>query len=176
MIVGHNYEWSNIYYDFYYVGLSLLIHFIFYYCLMRSEYGETISDDNNLMIEGAGKYHSSSLTEQELDLIIMQVTNHISKFDIYRNSELRLRMVAEDLDIPAHHISQAINQNLGKTFFDLVNGYRIEGLKKNINDEKFKNYTLVGIASEHGFKSPSSFYRIFKKYVGKTPKEFFNEQ
>lgn len=175
LIVGDNYEWSNVYYDFYYVGLSLLIHCIFYFSLVRAGSGDI--DDDSLKAEKSenGKYSSSSLSSHELQEIIEQVQQHISQFEVYRNPELRLRMISDDLEIPAHHISQAVNQELGKSFFDLVNEQRIEGLKQHIDDPRYRNYTLVGIASEHGFKSSSSFYRIFKKFTGKTPKEYFSK-
>lgn len=170
LLVSRNYELSNVYYDFYYVGLSFLIHFIFYYSLLRSN-----DEGGELEFIESKKYSSSSLSDAELDTIISKVTSYIHQFDIYKNPELRLRMVSEELKIPAHHISQAINQNLGKTFFDLINECRVKGVQKNIHDSRFRNYTLAGIASEHGFKSSSSFYRIFKKHTGKTPKEYFSQ-
>lgn len=174
VLIGNDYDLSKIYYGFYYLGLSVLIHFIFYFSIYRTT---DEKDLDGLLHNGnkQGKYHSSSLKESSLDEITQHVINYVSHFDVYSNPEIRLRMVADELGIPAHHISQAINQKIGKTFFDLINEQRIEGLKKNINDDKFKNYTLFGIASEHGFKSSSSFYRIFKKYTGKTPKEYFGE-
>lgn len=174
LIVGRNYEQSRIYYEFYYIGLSLLIHFIFYYSLLRSNTDVNLPGDSmNETDDKSKKYESSPLSIDELEDIIDRVSNYISRFEVYKNPELRLRMVSDELGIPAHHISQAINQKINKSFFDIINEQRIEGLKRNIRDPKFLNYTLIGIASEHGFKSPSSFYRIFKKYTGKTPKEYF---
>ena len=60
-----------------------------------------------------------------------------------------------------------INENLYKNFFDFINTYRIEEMKKQLQGES--KYTILGIAYESGFNSKSSFNRIFKKYTGQTP-------
>lgn len=169
LLAGQNYERAQIYYVVYYAGLSVLIHFIFYYILMRG--GSQPEHVDNM--QSVDKYSSSSLSPSELERIAEQVMAYVDQFEVYRNPELRLRMVSEGLNIPQHQISQAINQQLEKTFFDLVNERRIEGMRQHIGDKRYANYTLAGIASEHGFKSDSSFYRIVKKYTGMTPKDYF---
>lgn len=175
LIVADSYSWSSDFYAVYYLALSLLIHFTFYYALLRPD-RHSIEVSTVQKVGEDAKYSSSSLADDEMEAIVDKVIAHIENFDVYRNPELRLRMVADDLGIPMHHISQSINQKGKLSFFDLVNSQRIKGFKQNINDPKFRNYTLVGIASEHGFRSPSSFYRIFKKYTGKTPKEYFQKE
>ncbi|WP_420388512.1 helix-turn-helix domain-containing protein [Roseivirga sp.] len=155
-----------------YLLYSVLTHLIFYFILVRGgESGEekavneSPSDEND-------KYSSSSLSADEMKAIVEKVNTHVGQFEVYRNPDLRLRNVAEALEIPSHHISQSINQQKGENFFDLVNKFRVHGIQENLSDPKYANYTLVGIANEYGFKSASSFYRIFKKYTGKTPKEY----
>ena len=174
VLIGHDYGKSNYYYGVYYLGLSLLIHLTLYFILIRNgtnPFFEMVQEELE-----AEKYLSSPLSEAELQDISVKVLRHISDFHVYRNQELRLRNVADELKVPAHHISQAVNQVLRKSFFDLINEHRIEGIKRHYNLPKYENYTLMGIASEYGFKSSSSFYRIFKKYTGKTPKEYFGER
>ena len=107
--------------------------------------------------------------------ILKKVIDHLEREEVYANPDLRLGHLAEFLGIPSHHISQSINKVAKTNFFDLVNRQRIQALKENMNKERYKNFTFAAIASEHGFKSPSSFYRIFKKYTGHTPKQYLNQ-
>ncbi len=158
------------YYHIYYVGLSLIIHLTFFYAIFTPS-----KTDKSDVGKFQKKYSSSSLQKDEMEKIVGRVVTYVQQYEVYKNPDLRLRMVADELGIPMHHISQSVNQVSNQTFFDLINEIRINGLKTNFNNPKFQHYTLTGIASEHGFKSSSSFYRIFKKYTGKTPKEYFDQ-
>ena len=52
------------------------------------------------------------------------------------------------------------------SFIDYVNTLRIEAYKTRVKDEKYEHYDLVGLALECGFKSKSTFYRVFKQHEG----------
>jgi len=82
--------------------------------------------------------------------------------------------VATALQISTNHLSQVINENLDKNFFDFVNGYRVEMVKQKMKDPSNKNYTLLSLAYDCGFNSKSSFNAIFKKYTGSTPSQYLN--
>jgi AraC-like DNA-binding protein len=45
-----------------------------------------------------------------------------------------------------------------------------------LNGDRFPHYTILAIAMECGFKSTSAFYSLFKKSMGKTPKEYMRER
>jgi AraC-like DNA-binding protein len=91
---------------------------------------------------------------------------------IFRNPDLKITTVAEKMDVSMHELSAAINKENGNNFFDYINKLRIEELKTTLLDSNKKNLTLFAIARESGFKSNSSFYRVFKKYLGSTPKQY----
>lgn len=167
-IVSNSYHWSSEFYGAYYLGLSVLIHITFYYFLFR--FPPVIARGE---APGQTKYHSSTLSDEEMTRIIDQVSAYISQHEVYKNPELRLRMVSDQLNIPSHHISQALNQKLKTSFFELVNTERIKGMEQSVHLPHYSHYTLSGIASDHGFKSASSFFRVFKKLKGQTPKEYF---
>ena len=68
-------------------------------------------------------------------------------------------------------LSQIINEELNKNFYDLVNYYRIEEAKKllvSVNGER----TILDIAYDVGFNTKSSFNRAFKKQTRMTPSQF----
>jgi len=91
---------------------------------------------------------------------------------IYLEQKLTLKMVAEQLQLPQNYVSSLINSYYNTNFSNFVNSYRVEEVKKRMNDPKEKNKTLLGIALESGFSSKSSFNKTFKEVTGKNPSEF----
>ena len=91
---------------------------------------------------------------------------------LYEDVELTLENLAQRLQISAGYLSQIINEKEQKTFFEFVNFYRIEAVKEKLLDEEYRNYTIMGIAMESGFKSKSTFNSVFKKFTGQTPSTF----
>ena len=164
-----NFNLLRPFYLIFYLLLSALIHMVGYYAFLLPR--STSTEDIEV-----SKYASSTLNGDQLNEIIQKTNSYINQFEVYRNPDLRLKNVAEALQIPSHHISQALSFAQEGSFFDLVNKNRLDGFKTNIFKAAYKNYTLFAVASEHGFKSPSSFYRIFKKHEGITPKAWIEKQ
>jgi len=90
----------------------------------------------------------------------------------YLDAELTLSGLAKELNISRSQLSQLINEGLGDNFYNFVNKYRVEQVKDFMNDPSMKNFNLLGIALEAGFKSKSTFNLIFKRFTGLTPTEF----
>ncbi len=90
----------------------------------------------------------------------------------YLNSDLTAVALAKQLNITRHQLSQILNEQVGKNFYDFINAYRVEAFKSYLKDPAFANYNLLGIALESGFKSKSSFNAIFKKVTGMTPSQY----
>lgn len=76
------------------------------------------------------------------------------------------------MGIPRQHLSEVLNIHMKTSFQDYINKCRVEEFAKSLKEEKYKNYTLMGITNEVGFKSKSSFNTTFKKIKGVTPSEF----
>ncbi|MDI9876771.1 helix-turn-helix domain-containing protein [Flectobacillus rivi] len=91
---------------------------------------------------------------------------------IYLQSELSLSQLSLELGVPAYQVSEVINRQYQETFFDLINRYRIEEIKRRLNDDQYKHMSILGIAMDCGFNSKSSFNTAFKKFTGVTPSEY----
>jgi AraC-like DNA-binding protein len=87
----------------------------------------------------------------------------------YLNPELTLHDLSSQLKVSDRKLSILINAELGKSFFDLINSYRIEEAKKILRTSKDPKLTVLEIMYEVGFNSKSSFNTAFKKYTGSTP-------
>ena len=67
---------------------------------------------------------------------------------LYRNPTLRLNDLAESTDHSLHHISQLINQQMGMSFSDFVNQYRVNEARALLNSPRAKEITILAIGQE----------------------------
>jgi AraC-like DNA-binding protein len=86
--------------------------------------------------------------------------------------DLTLEQLALQVKLRPKLLSQAINEGLGKNFFEFINRYRIEEAKRLLTDPADKKITVLEVLYQVGFNSKSSFNTVFKKQTGLTPSEF----
>ncbi len=118
------------------------------------------------------KYARSGLKKKDIAQYIKMLENHLEKDKPYRDRELTIFDLSDQLQIPRHFLSEVINEHLGKNFYTLVNEYRVEEVKKRMADPAYKHLTILAIAYDAGFNSKSSFNTIFKQKSGMTPSEY----
>lgn len=90
----------------------------------------------------------------------------------YLDPDLTLTELAAQMKTTRGALSALINEAAGSNFYDFVNRYRVEQVKKLMADPAMKNYNVLGIALEAGFRSKSTFNLIFKRFTGLTPSEY----
>ncbi|MBL7834346.1 MAG: helix-turn-helix transcriptional regulator [Cyclobacteriaceae bacterium] len=113
-----------------------------------------------------------SLGTERTNDIVARTTALMEEGRIYLRTDLTLQNLADQLHTPAYQVSQAINEGMGKTFYDLVNGYRIEEAKRLLLDPKTKNTKIIAVGLDSGFNSKTTFNTVFKKFTGYTPTDF----
>lgn len=91
---------------------------------------------------------------------------------VYTDPEISLNKLSEKLEVTPGLVSLTINTLFKRNFRNLINEYRLEEVKKRLIDPRTNHLSILGIALECGFNSEASFYRIFKKSTGKSPREF----
>lgn len=155
-----------------FVALSVFIILIGYFGLKQKEVFINYSSEKEETTTNRVKYATSKLEGDELQKCFLMVENYMEKEKPFLDPDLTLPKLAKELDVSTHHLSQVINEVHGRNFFDYVNQFRVEEIKKKIQDEKYDNYSLLGIAYESGFNSKSAFNRVFKKSTNKTPSQF----
>jgi AraC-like DNA-binding protein len=104
-----------------------------------------------------------------LDTVEAYMTQHKP----YTNPNLTIHELASGLKMTPHLLSRVINEGFGKNFFDFVNQYRVDELKRRMNDPHARHQTLLSMAFDVGFNSKTAFNRAFKKLTQQTPKEYF---
>ncbi len=93
----------------------------------------------------------------------------------FLNSELTLGTLAKELNLHPNNVSRIINEGLKKSFSDFVNEYRVKTVTQKLSDSNYDKITLLGIAFDCGFNSKTTFNRVFKKALGKSPVRYKEE-
>jgi AraC-like DNA-binding protein len=105
-------------------------------------------------------------------VLIEQLLKHMEEKKPYLDPELTLSSLAKDISVSRSQLSLLINEGIGDNFYDFINKYRVEQVKTLMVDPAMKNYSMLGLALEAGFKSKSTFNLIFKRFTGLTPTEY----
>jgi len=122
------------------------------------------------------KYQKSGIEETILLGIHQELTTLMQQEKLFKNPELSLNDVAEQLKIHANALSQVINSLEKKNFYDYINELRITEFKEIVTLPENQKFTLLSLAYEVGFNSKTSFNRNFKKITGLSPTAYFKKQ
>jgi AraC-like DNA-binding protein len=127
-----------------------------------------INEDNIL----TANYKNSGLSAEKADQIFIRLKLHMDEEKPFLKEDLSLTMLADALGITPNQLSQVINQKSRSNFFNFINGYRVEAVKDKFKDPALVAYSILGIAYDSGFRSKSSFNKIFKEITGQTPLQY----
>ena len=147
------------------IGLSAILLYMILFKLV-------VSPKSILPKADTKAYKSSNLSKSKAEVYKREFLRLMDKEKLFTNSNITVNQVAQKMGIPRQYLSEVLNVYLKSNFQDYMNKYRAEEFVECLKDEKFKNYSILGIANEVGFKSKSSFNTTFKKIYGVTPSEF----
>lgn len=96
----------------------------------------------------------------------------ISRVEFDLAGDLSLKANAQALNVNASYLSTLFKKELGMTLTEYVNGKRVEYAIFLLNTTKL---SISTVGQRCGIQDDNYFTKIFKKYVGKTPKQFRQE-
>jgi len=188
------------FYHYNYGLLLLLVYWMAYKCITQPELyllqklsAQTTPNEDILLLPSDGeeqpeqnvltrsvaqerKYQKSGLDNDTAVVLFSKLLTHMDKSKPYLEPDLTIYKLAADLDVPRHHLSQVINERAQKSFFDFINSYRVEEVKKQLADTAMANRNILGIALDCGFNSKATFNTAFKKFTGMTPSAYQKAQ
>lgn len=118
------------------------------------------------------RYKKSGLKSSDAVELVRSIQDYMRTERPYRESELTVLDLSRRLNIPRHHLTQVLNEQLNKNFYTLVNEYRIREVQEFMRNEAYDEHSLLRLALDAGFNSKSSFNRIFKQHTGLTPSRY----
>lgn len=153
-----------------YLLISLFIFSIGYRGLGQPEIFAHRS--NGTQPEQSKKYEKTGLSTNNSTAIKERLIQFMVEKKPFLQPELTLPQLSESLEIPAHHLSQVINEHLNQNFYKFVNGYRVEEAQVKLRHPRYSNDKFIKIAFDSGFNSLSTFNRVFKDFTGLTPSQY----
>lgn len=94
---------------------------------------------------------------------------------LYLEQNFNLTVCAQEMEIPAHHLSYFLKKHYDLTFTSYKNNLRMEYAKDLVGKGYLKNNTIEALALECGFAGRTSFSKTFKKATGISPSEYAAE-
>ncbi|MHA0856839.1 response regulator transcription factor [Paenibacillus sp. CMAA1364] len=107
-----------------------------------------------------------SLTHDMKSPIVSQVLKYI---DESYDKDLSLKTLGELYNIHPVYLGHLFNKEVGESFAEYINRYRIEKAKDLLRSTQMK---VQEISRTVGYWETGYFYKQFKKYVGISPKEY----
>jgi AraC-like DNA-binding protein len=157
---------------FFYIGAAVLVYVMSFKTFSQPQLHafEEIGKGNNSLSERA--------TNERLPLGVKgrELIALMQRDKPFLNSELSATKLSVTLQISRHQLSEIINKEVGKNFYDFINEYRINEFKLRLADIKNNRLTILALAYDSGFSSKSSFNTAFKKHTGVTPSQFKKDQ
>ncbi|KAF2080219.1 helix-turn-helix domain-containing protein [Flavobacterium sharifuzzamanii] len=114
-----------------------------------------------------GKISNKKIESAEALMWSEKLENAMFEKSLYKNPNLTLQDLSQEINISSHQLSQFLNNNLGKNFTSYVNEFRINEACKIITSSD--KLTLESVGYDVGFNSKSTFFTAFKKHTGTTP-------
>ena len=118
----------------------------------------------------ATAYAVSTLGKVDIERALAALRRAFEEDHVYRDQDLSLSRLAEQLDLSGHQLSELINTQLDTSFPRLVRQYRVEAAKRMLFDEPRASVLSIGLSV--GFNSQSTFYSAFKDLVGTVPSRY----
>jgi len=148
--------------------LLLVIAFLFYFIAFK-----LLGKNKDILPKTeTSKYKNSNLNSKLIEQYKTDLVRSMETDKLYLNPKLSIVNVSEKLNIPRQYISEVLNEYMDTSFQDFVNEYRVEEFVTRLKNDQNNHFTLLGIATDVGFNSKSSFNAVFKKHKGLTPTQF----
>ncbi|EQA38283.1 DNA-binding helix-turn-helix protein [Leptospira inadai serovar Lyme str. 10] len=115
------------------------------------------------------KYEKSLLVGLDLALLELRMDELMREGKLYRDPDLTLHSLADDLEIKPYQLTEFLNEHLQVGFYNYINRFRIDEAVALLSENPEKD--ILSICYFVGFNSKSSFNDAFRKMTGETPSQ-----
>lgn len=124
----------------------------------------------------AVKYGRSKMEMDDIEQVMEKVEQVMDMSSEIYSTDFSLSRLAELSGEAEDRLSQAINQVPGRTFYSILNKYRVMEACRRMSDKKQSdNFTIEAIGQSVGFKNRSHFVTTFKRITGLTPSAYLKQ-
>lgn len=151
----------------YYVTSTLLWAVVLYFSLRQEWISEAVESDS-------GETHDPvemEVLRNEASPMGQKLEAYIRERELFLNPKLSLPDLAAEMGTNRSYLSNCLNNELGVTFYDYINGFRLEKAKGILENPAFDG-CIEEVALLSGFNSVSTFRRSFQKKYDCTPSQY----
>lgn len=141
---------------------------LIYKGMMTAAFFSSINSEEKRIAQDIRKYVPAFTEDQNRrykEILLKVMEEHKP----YKQEMLSLHDLSEVSKIPVRDLSQFINGEFKKNYFEFINTYRIEEAKTLLRN---KSKRVSEVMYEVGFSSRSSFNTFFRKQTGMTPSQY----
>lgn len=159
----------------YYFGLTTMAIWLGYISIQKPAFftqTQSIEKQESKPIQSK----NSTIEIEELSTDTQKFIHFFETTKPYLDNELSLQRLSYLSGYSRNSISEMLNNQIGKSFYDFINEYRIEEFIKLVNEGMHENHTLTHLYESAGFNSKATFNRFFKKKTGMTPTSYIKRK
>lgn len=142
---------------------ALLLH-------LRAKNGETIAKT------APRQERHTKVDEEKARHLFEQLQQLMDEGKAYADCNLTRDTLARQLGTNRTYLSQVIQGATRLSFNQFVNAYRVAEAKRILSDKTLADYPLKAICMDVGFKSRTTFDKLFTESEGLTPAEYRRQQ
>ncbi|MGZ4999127.1 MAG: helix-turn-helix domain-containing protein [Methylomonas sp.] len=150
------------------IGYSMLIGLAFFAVTLTLLRFPTIASDVSEAVQAA--YAESTLKNVDKQAVLARLDALMKKDKLYTLETLNLGLLAEQLSLSQHQLSELINTEFQQGFSRYIRQHRIEEAKKLLLADP--DASVLSIALSVGFSTQSNFYSAFRDMVGMAPGQY----
>lgn len=150
------------------IGYSVLIGLAFFAVTLTLLRFPTIASDVSDAVQAA--YAESTLRNVDKQAALARLDALMKKDKLYTLETLNLGLLAEQLALSQHQLSELINTEFQQGFSRYIRQHRIDEAKKLLVADA--DASVLSIALSVGFSTQSNFYSAFRDIVGMAPGQY----
>ena len=120
------------------------------------------------------RYVSKQASRKEVseeDKLLKEILFEMEDGQLFLRKGLTLTELAQTVASNRSYVSNCINDNMGLSFCDFVNSYRVR-YAQALLQWNGENLSISAIREKSGFETESTFIRNFRKFTGCTPSQW----
>ena len=152
-------------------ALMNLMHFVLINALMFAGVVNHFRDRKPFASPlGQARYAGSQQSGEERRRLYDRILRVMDREKPHLDPSFNLGQLADLLAATPREVSEAINGEGGKNFYDFANSFRIDAAREAFRADPGRQ--VLEVAYAVGFNSKSSFNVMFRKLTGQTPSQF----
>jgi AraC-like DNA-binding protein len=150
------------------ISYSLLIGLAFFAAILTLLWFPSITADVSEAVQAA--YAESTLKNIDKSAVLAKLQKLMKNDRLYTLETLNLTLLAEQLELSPHQLSELINTEFQQGFSRYIRQQRVDEAKRLLIAEPDASVLSIGLSV--GFNSQSNFYAAFRDIVGMPPAQY----